>query len=240
MNSAKIKKSYNWVLLLDEQNLRRLYSEIFDKLKGEGEPKINISIDYLDGSSFRTQNIEELINDENLISRKIKRVLFEGSTENKKISLLFGGKENNHFLEIEGPDRQWIYVTKSIIEDRLKDCRDRKLRTGTIWFFVTSIIVLLTILIAPHFGKYLPPITVVSQGRNTTGLGFWIWAIVDVILAIILGISIGYLYPNLTFLIGKEIIRYEKKSKIKSNLFWAGAVALAASLLGSLMIKVFL
>ena len=240
MNSAKINKSYHWVITLDEQNIRRLYSEILNLLGKDKNEKHNIiiTIDYSDHSSFKTQRLEDLLSDENIKRRKIVRLLINGKSGVKKVSILFGGKENVHHLEIEGPDRQWIYVTKSIIEDRIKDFRESRPRTGFLIFLTVLGLLLINYFFASYLQPYLPPLfTPLENGKREIGTGIIVLFVINLPILLLLCYIILNLFPNLTFLIGKEIDNHNSRVRTRSNLFYGVFVAFIITVVIALLSK---
>lgn len=238
MNFAKIKKSYNWVVILDEQSIRRIYSEITNRID-DPTAIVIITIIYSDNSSVDTEKIEDLLNDENLPGRKIKKILLEVKNDKKRILLVFGGGAENHFLEIEGPDRQWIYVTKSILEDRMKDVKESRPRTGSLIFIFLLIIITVSYFISPYFNTVIPPVYKIENGVKQLGIGFLVWLAIDSILLLVSSYFILENFPNLTFLIGREINQHDKRIRFKSNFFWGIIVGIALMFLGIFISKIF-
>lgn len=227
MDTAKVTKVYkNFVIILDEQGIRRLYDEIY-KLLGEetGESKnISFEISYLDGSSIRTTYLEKLVEDENLTGREIKTVKMLGVSPTKRISIIFGTiKENMQggiLLGISGPTRQWTYVAQSVIEERIGALKESRRRNG---YYIASVLIavpLLTMLFSGWLKKYLPPIYIQDGNTRNYGWGFAILLFADIALIWMLIWAILKLFPNLVFLIGKEIDRHKKRLQIRTNIFW--------------------
>ncbi|OGY40631.1 MAG: hypothetical protein A2Y82_05315 [Candidatus Buchananbacteria bacterium RBG_13_36_9] len=185
------------------------------------KPTVSIEIGYYDKSAFRTNSLDDLLNDENTSGKEIEFVSILGeSNDGKSIKLIFGAKNNYTQLKIEGPDRQWVYVTKSTLEDRLKNFKKSIPRTGTLIFYLSIVILLLDIIIVPKIQNILPPITYpTATASNNPGLGLLIVMLADLILFTVLSILIGYIFPNVSFLIGRGIARFENRIKLRSNLF---------------------
>jgi hypothetical protein len=241
MKAAKIEKEYSWVIVFDEQEIRRLYDEILKILTENNplKPNLSIEIGYYDKSSFKTNSLDDLLSDENTSGKEIEFVSILGkSDDGKSIKIVFGGKNNITQLQIEGPDHQWLYVTKSTLEDRLKNFRKSVPRTGTLIFYLSIAILLLDIIIVPKMQNILPPITYPSaDATNNPGWGLLIVILADLILFIVLSILIGYIFPNVSFLIGRGVARFENRIKLRSNLFWVVLVTSVLSIMLAILLK---
>ena len=165
----------------------------------------------------------------------VTKTLIEGKFKNKRIFTSFG--KNNINLQIVGPDRQWVYVAKSIIEDRLKRFKELALRNEYVFFGVLIIQAIFIFFLLSRFpvNTFLW-ISKEGGGREISGLGI-ITFFFSIIIALIIAVKIAGLYPNITFLIGKEVERHEKRLKLRSHLFWGVIIASVISVLGAFIIK---
>lgn len=243
MKSIKIEKTYvNWVINLDEQGIRRLYDEIKKQIIGDdsGKTKIDFKLKFSDGSTLNTEEIEELFSEENKHGREIKDLVFisKNESESKQAILTFGERGIN--LEIVGPDRQWAYITKSIIEDRIKSLKETRLRKGYYLLISGIVIIILTYFFSPHLQSYLPQIfTYKEEGTRQIAAGGLIIFGIDILIFILISVMINKLYPNLTFLIGDGINRHDKRIKTRSNLMWGVVIAILVGIVVNFLSKIF-
>lgn len=243
--SAEIKKNYDKVIVLDEQGVRRLYSEIYKQMDGENNDYIiNLKIEYSDNSSIETLELEYIAKEENINGKEIIGINFEGKSKNKTILVSFGNyhiyrnKYEGASLKIVGPDQQWIYLTKSIIEDRIKSFSKSIPRKGTIFIVIFLIMMFIAYLSIPYLCFLLSIESLFKENqqgaRELSNTGFVI-IIGSVFISAILSLLIAKLFPNVTFLIGKGIERYNSKLKIRTNLFWVVVVGLFVSILAKII-----
>ncbi len=242
MKSAKIEKIYSRVVVLDEQGIRRLYSDVLQQLShGDttNKPSITLTLNYADGSSVITEDIEEVLRDENVSGRKIVKFSLEGKFTNKRIFLVFGGTNKNIDLQIIGPDRQWTYVTKSIIEERIGDTSEKRPRTGTLIFSTLIALILLAYLIVPYLANYLPPLWITKDGKNELSSGMLIIIFLITVVWILLSYCIFKLFPNVIFLIGREIRRQETRIKLRSNILWTVIIGSLLTIIITFVLRIF-
>lgn len=249
MEAARIEKEFkNLVIKIDEQGIRRLYDEVTNQLaqNTNNNPEITFIIIYSDRSSIETRDLEEIVKDENKDGRKMKELQIQGENANKKIDLQIGkltGK--NYFpdiyLKIEGPDRQWVYVTQSVVEDRIKSFAENRRRSGLKAFITCASIIIGTILLTPYLKNYLPPISVPrSSGPGTDfGPGSLIIGGIDLLLCILSIYIIIKLYPDLIFLFGKELERNQVRLTSRSNLFWVIIIGIPAAIFIAIILRIF-
>lgn len=244
MRTIKIEKTYSIACVLDEQSIRRFYSEIINSLQrlyGEGMgPTIKITLGFSDGSDMTTEDVEDLPKEENTSGRRIKQITINGELNDAKVSVSFGTKNNNAInLSITGPDRQWSYVTKSILEDRIKDCKETRPRTWIICLFVIIISAILYYFFIQNIRNHLPSLSTPSKNNSGYDLTLTGWGVFFGLLpiSILLVYSVQKLFPNTIFLLGKEIQRHDRIARIRSNLFWGVIIGIPLSLISAFLMK---
>ncbi|OGG72078.1 hypothetical protein A3A35_02315 [Candidatus Kaiserbacteria bacterium RIFCSPLOWO2_01_FULL_51_21] len=223
--SADISKKYeSWVTVIDEQAIRRLYSDISERLKGpSGDIPFDITfqVEYTDSSSSSTSNLDEVIGDDNAPGRKIESISIDGETKNyeEKVKINLGNQGIT--VGIKGPTRQWMYVTQSIIEDRIKGLKKFQLRQGYISLLIISVEILLLFFLKPLYENILPPLSYIDKnGDSQTGLGAWLLILIFIVFAFLTIAIINRLFPNTTFFLGREIEAYQSRVRLRSNLLW--------------------
>jgi len=236
-----IKQQYNFPLVIDEQGVRTLYNEI-SKTLSEGQIYFNIV--YSDKSSISNPTIENVVRDENRKERQIKELKVIGTDIIRKIDLAFGHTKlvkdietyySQILLEISGPDRQTVFIIKSLIEDRLKTftaTHIKPLYLMLIFLFFYTIVAILFFTFTNYFPDYLET---TSEGKvKPTDIGI----LFGVIGLGVLGIFIIHkLFPSLTFLIGAQIDRHNKLVKRRFNLLYGVGVGIILTLIGALISK---
>ena len=123
---AKLSRVYQWALVIDEQELRRLVDECRRSI-AEGtnaapeSVELELDLKFSDGLSYKAESLDRVLTEENPRTRSISGLQLRMSIPIAEILCRFG-------LELEGAssiivkswDRQWVYVTLSRIEERLR------------------------------------------------------------------------------------------------------------------------
>ena len=136
-------KSFYHGFILSEQEFRRIIDTIVQQLKksiNETEPLLSYELKFENGVIAKTTSIDEIFSVENSGSGEIIRIKIVGeigSEENyHKIELSFRNStsENessnipiNHI--IKGKSKDWVFVTSSLIEERIKKIKKVNLVT---------------------------------------------------------------------------------------------------------------
>ena len=235
-----------WPIVIDEQGFRRLYDELA-KILGDGH-QIIIKIKYTDKSSIETYSIEGLVNDENRKGRRITEVILSGKNGLKEVEIKLGrtkfvkDQEKYYpyiFLDITGPDRQWVFVAQSEIEDRLKSFKASRpssfiIAITTDLFLFSFFAILIAYLFKPHL-QFL--FSTDSHNGQEALNGIFIFSLF--LIAIFVTLMIAFLYRDITFCIGQEIERHQSRIKLKSNLFWSFLIAFIIGIVAGLVLKLF-
>lgn len=237
--SAEIKKDYNKVIVLDEQGIRRLHDEIAKQIdKEKKDYVINLKIKYSNNSSIETSDLEYITKEENINGKKIVGISFNGQGEDKTISISFGNYyiNKNRYegvsLRITGPDQQWIYLTKSIIEERIKSFENSKLRHDTVICISFFAIIIVTYLSLPYLRSQFPIEFIFEKDQEgDVGTISVFIGMAYLFISLLLSVSMGNLFPNITFSIGKGIERYKNKLKTRLNIFWGLLITTAISII---------
>src|SRR5207245_2476578 len=130
-------------------------------------------------------------------------------------------------IEISGPTRQWVYVARSTIEDRLRSLKENRWRKGIYLFFTSLVFILITFFLYPVLVKrFHLPTSFAYSAKNSDGSighrGLLLLGFIDLVVIFAVWRPIIFrLNPNLTFLIGKGIERYQSKTRLRANIFWS-------------------
>jgi len=245
MSSAEITKEYQKVYFLEKKDIKMLFDKIVSVMQTTAKKELTLK--YSDQSSLITSNLKEVLNDENMRSREIVGLTIKINDKDKMISLLFGGKNSTAILTIKGPNRQSIYAAKSSIEDILTGLSKKRPRCGIfvfigtiISFIITTIIYIYSVQLYPFISFYAKDENfndiINSRGEHELSLWTLVWVFIYIISAVLVIKLISYLFPNITFLIGKEVARNDRRAKLLSNMIW---VVIVTAILSIVISKIF-
>lgn len=148
-------QSYTFGFILTEQELRRTIDLCIEQLKKENatpEIKQQFTIKYANGAVGETDNLELVISEENSGSAKILSLDLEFIDNlGRMITINFSdidsnvvSTENSVKYSAKGDSRDWVFVTSSQIEERLKKFRRFSLNKNKktyqfLWLFLFPI-----------------------------------------------------------------------------------------------------
>lgn len=225
MGQAKIGKQYKtWALVVDEQELRRICDELQTVLGKAGTEPVAFTFEVRlsDQFSYSTDSIDELLKEENSRGRSINGLEIKSASGEKVITMRLGLEADRvSSLSVVGQDRQWVYVTYSILEDRLKRLKQWHPRTGVCVFAGTLTgLALLIWTMSLLLEKYEPVLGRTGGGKTElTGLGAGVGLALGAILVVGL-VCMAKLFPNMVFRIGDGIRRHDATKSVRSRLFW--------------------
>ncbi|MCZ7399561.1 MAG: hypothetical protein O8C62_07780 [Candidatus Methanoperedens sp.] len=239
-------ESYDWSIVVDEKELRRLDEIIKDAFGDSQETTLKYNIKCSDGSLIETDDINEVVSEENPKNHQIEYITV--NTENpkfsKKIYISLGKKdtssEKSVSYSISGDTRDWVYLTASKIEERVKNLKTwYSLIPKSDLSWVYMIIGLIAFVYLNDISKSI--ITKYpSISQDTAGI---------VIILIIIGIlyttyqltkkGYPYLFPSVVFRIGDGIKRHDDVVKLRGQIFWGIIISFVVSLIAGLMILLY-
>lgn len=125
MNSAGVAREYSKNFLLDEQKLRKIIDVITEHSKRLGIPFfIKYKLFREDASFYETKDIDEILTDDNTLSKKIRKIDISLFPEDSKKDILFlsfaRGGNASVFLEVEYTDKQWCFALVDDLETQIK------------------------------------------------------------------------------------------------------------------------
>lgn len=229
-------ESYNWSIVVDEKELRRLDEIIKDAFRDSQEITLKYNIKCADGSLIETDDINEVVSEENPKNRQIEYIAAntENPNSSKKLYISLGKKysssEKSVSYSISGDTRDWVYLTASKIEERVKNLK--------IWYSsipkidLSSIFAIIFLAILIYFNAQMEKET--NKSINLIIIGIFI-----VILYIVYRITkkgCSYLFPSVVFKLGDGIKRYEDVEKLRGQILWGIIISFAVSLFAVLMI----
>ena len=188
------------------------------------DPSLSFEVKLSDSLAFSTRSLDELLREENSRSRAIRGIEITGSAEGARINLRIGLEpEGGSRVTVEGDDRQWVYVTLSTMEDRIKRLKQwyhRSFIWGAGAFFLgLTCLIWAMIQVTEKYPVQL--LTTTPQGNRTlTGVGFLILIGAGSILLWAMPAMTARLFPDLTFSIGDGKRRYETLASIRSRILW--------------------
>lgn len=231
-------ESYNWSIVVDEKELRRL-DEIIKKAFNDSneDAKLGYEIKCSDGSLIETDNIDEVVSEESSKNHQIQSIKVNAINPrvSKQIDISFGYKglfEKPVNYSIRGDSRDWVYLTASKIEERIKNLKE--------WYSIIPAMSdsLWILLITPlWFGIYLYLKYSTRTFVSTEIIFIYILAIGFLYLfnkLIVKGHH--FLFPSVVFKIGDGIKRYDDLVKLRGQIFWGVIVSLIVSIIASLII----
>jgi len=245
MSTQKIFKEYKtWPLALDEGGMRRLFDQLQTIVSEPHslQPDVQFNIKYSDNSSVENCSLEEMLKDENISSRKIRAIRVEARGNGYDISIKFGHTkkvkdEDRQFstviLEVSGPDRQKVFVTQSLIEDRLRSFKMGRPVVGLLlvsWFVFLLLLFLSITSFQTDVIRFVPHFFTIysSQEHRVTLNALFLLFIIGG--GAILGFTAALLFPDLEFRIGKGIDRSDRLQTLRANLLWVGVVGVGSGL----------
>ncbi|MEK7171174.1 MAG: hypothetical protein AAB774_02620 [Patescibacteria group bacterium] len=204
-------------------------------------------VKFEDKTSFSTKSIEEVVTDENLPGRRIKELMLYASIPGKEIKIEFGStvkkKDEQQYrdyitITVKGPDRQWVFVTLSIVEDIIKSVKEARLRG---WYFVLPALVATVYMGTRFLHLILDKFAFYHREWNRSGDIVTVGPTLDILIIILLGVAVGVflskLLPNIVFLFGKEVSAHDHRRKLQSQVLWSLLIALLVSLLSNIIAK---
>lgn len=136
MNNLNVesKQSFTFGFVLTEQELRRTIDLCIEQLKKENStPTIHqkFTIKFTNGALGETENLDLVFSEENSGSSKIIALDLEFFDNlGRKITVIFSdidsngvNIENSVKYSVKGDSRDWVFVTSSQLEERLKKAR---------------------------------------------------------------------------------------------------------------------
>jgi hypothetical protein len=134
---ASLARTYRWALVVDEQELRRMVDECQRALAKDGVDPATIGLHFemkfSDGLSVTTDSIDAVVAEENPHHRSIVGISIDGDIRSDRITCRIGTEKTQQTsITVTGPDRNWVHVTFSKIEERLRLMKQWHARPDTL------------------------------------------------------------------------------------------------------------
>lgn len=246
----KVDKSekFDWAIVVDEKDLRRLDETMKSALgpsSDEDETKLEYEITCSDGSKIVTKDVNEVVTEDNSKGRRIINVeiSIRNSSYSKKIDISLGNKYQYRtvYYSITGDSRDWVYLTVSKIEERIRDVKQWYsvlFKIDSVW--IAALVFFAIIFIIPdsfvermkHVGE--------AYSINPDNIGNLIFfsIIVMVYITYKLGkIGFNFLFPEIVFRVGDGIKRHDTLINIRGKILWGILVAFLISIGSGVVLK---
>jgi hypothetical protein len=245
-NESRLSQSYKWALVVDEQELRRLVDEcqrsVAEAAQSEsGAAKLELEVQFSHGLSFSTEVLDEVLAEENPRGRAISALhirvfnnTMPGSSSTEIVcDLSSDPKDRTSHLSVKGTDRQWVYVTLSRLEDRLRRMKQWHPPARTS-FVPISLLAALGYLysllaIAKRYPSLMEQVGTDGKPQPTIAGLALLLGIIPVIL--ITTYLIMLLLPDPVFRIGDGTVRHDRVKSVRSKLGWMILAIIAAAIL---------
>lgn len=249
--SAKVLKKFDRRFELNEESLRRIYSDIKKRIPSENHKEIVFEVFREDSLVYTTSEIDRIMSEDNDSTRKIKNITIGYADNNLILSINFDS-ENGAYFSVTGENRDEVYLLaselKEYIQKEVATLPSPNMPAYKIFSFLSIILLFiflaflansinlaedpkkLTAILASNDANekinYL--INARDSKQNITkflSLMFLLPVILIIQLLIPFRKVFNYLYPGNLFLFGKQISIVANRRSTSKNLFWGGIVA---------------
>jgi hypothetical protein len=240
---TEISKSFDYGFTLDEQELRRIYDTAFERMKIIAE-KANVTstfkLKFKNGKMHERASLDEALSEENsgewtiqTLTITLFNILPNEKTPTAIITVKFDAevRSNTVNYNVLGNDRDWVYLTGSLLEDRIE--KVKKFSPSSLGFgrkvsLVTSLVLSLIIGILSS--------VVATELTSSKGINQPFANLIIYILSIIILLAIGIIgwiryYPFYNFYWGDYILTYKKRRAISRYILFVVIVTLLLSII---------
>jgi len=257
---AHVKYESDKGFLFDEEKLRKINDIISKRISNT----LEFFIFREDSYSYKTTNLEDIINEDNLKWARINEIDINVENEDFDLSLEFN--EKGTLLQINGSNRDDVFLLFSELKEYLSNEVCSKGLTSkfildaipALAFIILLGVIVIDVLIdmgTPKFDEQLVSNLMQSNEINEK-INFLIQfetksndtrpniVIISLLPFLLIGIVfresltkfVLYFYPTNLFLFGKEIDRYKKRLDIRSKLFWVILIGTIVSIVGGILV----
>lgn len=222
---AKLSKVYQWALVVDEQELRRLVDECRRSIV-EGtnvtpdSVVLELEVKFSDGLSYKPETLEDILAEENPRGRSIFGLGLVTSTDGASIACKFASEHQGaSSITVESSNRDWVYVTLSRIEERLRRMKQWHGRVRNLTFPLCIAAAVVRVGMLAIATKRFPDLLEVKPDGNP----LIVLVIVLSLLVSLLGTILiaTTLFPDPVFRIGDGVVRHDRAKSARSKLGWA-------------------
>lgn len=248
--SAKVSTKFDKRFELNEENIRRIYSDIRKRTPSEKRVDIIFEVFREDSLVFRTSEVERILSENNDSTQKIKELKIEYKDDCLNIVLTFDAEKGAE-LTIDGEDRDQVFLIASDLREYIQKevCHinngifSKKFILLGVAAMLTSFLVVLKllapqapdasleqILASTDSNLKLNHLISLMTNRQTTDDRAQMVTFFPMILMLLIFLPgeriYNYFFPGNIFLIGKQITVIANRRGSIRNLFWGGFVAL--------------
>lgn len=254
--SAKVLKKFSKRFELNEEGIRRIYSDIKKRVPDENHKDIIFEVFREDSLVYRTAEIDRVLSEGNDSTRKIKNITIEYADNNLLLEINFDAEEGAQFT-VTGEDRDDVYLLSS----ELKEYIQKEVAKISSFAFANTKTILLTyiiiltslllysfksldasldsekldeILLSDNINEKLNYIIGSRAIKPNISSAMTYMAALPILLVVSIILPFrkifSYLFPGNIFLIGKQISVIANRRSAGKSFFWGGLVALAIAL----------
>lgn len=261
---AHVDHEFDKCFELDETRIRKIYSIFKERVPKAEVDNIYFSIQRGDSSSYQTNNIEDLLSEDNDSTNNLIKVDYIFLSETLSVRVSFS-KKDGCALDATGEIRDDVFLITSDLKDYIgkEVCCQRnfqKLNFSKIILLIpiaaigAMLFKLYTHQIDPTNPEFIAILKnenandklnfLIQQNMNNASRGLELFPAFALIFVMIVTIFLptakifNFFFPKNIFFIGKEILIVNKKRKLNSNIFWGVIIAtVVSSLVGFLFWK---
>ncbi len=246
--SIRVSKEFGNNFVLDEPELRRIHKVLTEQMALVTQNNAfttTFNLKLKNQMAFSKTSLDDVLDESNGGEKAIQdlEILINDRSTRNEISLKFSKDvyaSNNY--EINGSDRNWVSITQSLIEERIKNLRQALVISGAARFLLWCSIFALAfidilILGAPIYNSLIHshPLGLIMVPIR----GLIIFLLVTNLLAV--GIfSYLYFFPPQNFCWGDYVKVYQRRQSIGKFIIVGVIVGLVISVLGSIIASYFM
>jgi len=246
--SIRVSKTFRNNFVLDEPEMRRIHKVLTEQMAlaiQNNAFTTTFNLKLKNQMAFAKTSLDDVLDESNGGENAIQEleILVKDRSTRNEISLKFSKDvyaSNNY--EISGSDRNWVSITQSLIDERIKNLRQAFVISGTARILLILLIfafafIDILILGAPIYNSLIHthPLGLIAISIR----GLIIFLLVTNLLAI--GIfSYLYFFPTQNFCWGDYVKVYQRRQSIGKFIIIIVIVGLVISVLGSIIASYFI
>jgi hypothetical protein len=254
--TSGIAKKYTKPFILDEDSLRRIYSVLEKAARDLSElTTIIFHIEREDDRYYETSEINDVLSDPNIISKRINLVSIELRYANRQEksftisnrdwivmilfsftdNIIFPRKSNRVSVRIASDNKNWALLLSDELEPQIQ--RTFKVKQTPRWTLI--LFILPFIILGGKFWSLLNLSTATSSNIMSSVFSLVLMLFLAVFLILMIGgIPQWYIRafgPEPVFLWGEELEAYQDREKTRQNILWAIIIAFTISFAASIV-----
>lgn len=269
--AAFVEHEFERGFVLDEERLRKLSHIIADKINpGQASGKFIFRVSRGDAFAYTTDNVDDVLKEDNSDWRRLTKLEIETEDDADPYLLLsFGG--DGARIEINGTNRDSVYVLFSDLREYMKEevaiaiSHIRELTQAIMGTMVVAFITWFTIywtVTSRETGIAASELArAIHAQDDTTKLNYLVRAMaatshrpkpptaalatgVLILLVLLFDVPervVRYVFPSNVFLFGAQKVRYDRRRRVLSNIFWVvligGVVSVIAGVVGTHLVR---